>query len=116
MNRCHALTNHGFDMQQCITDLPCNNETLSVIFVNKYLDNTKQHQFWQRKTASNLFSKASSIVISYGTEWRRPIGCLKLQVIFRKRATHYRALLWKMTYKDKACYDSTSYGIGCSHK
>ena len=26
------------------------------------------------------------------TGWRWPIGCLKLQVIFRKRATHYRAL------------------------
>jgi len=27
-----------------------------------------------------------------------------LQVIFRKRATNYRALLRKMTYKDKASY------------
>ena len=42
------------------------------------------------------------------TEWRRRIGCLKLQVIFRKRATNYRALLWKMTYKDKASYDFTA--------
>ena len=32
----------------------------------------------------------------------RPIECLKLQVIFRKRATNYRALLRKMTDKDKA--------------
>ena len=38
-------------------------------------------------------------------EWRRPIGCLKLQVIFHKRATNYRAFLWKMTYKDEASYD-----------
>jgi len=30
-----------------------------------------------------------------------------LQVIFRKRATSYRALLRKMTYEDKASYDST---------
>jgi len=29
----------------------------------------------------------------------RPIVCLKLQVIFRKRATNYRALLWKVTYE-----------------
>ena len=36
------------------------------------------------------------------TGWRRPIGCLKLQVIFRKSATNYRALLQKMTYEDKA--------------
>ena len=41
------------------------------------------------------------------TGWRRPIGCLKLQVIFRKRATNYTALLRKMTCRDKASYDST---------
>ena len=39
--------------------------------------------------------------------WRRPIGCLKLQVIFHQRATNSRALLREMTYKDKASYDST---------
>jgi len=32
------------------------------------------------------------------TGWQRPIGCLKLQVIFRKRVINYRALLRKMTY------------------
>jgi len=41
------------------------------------------------------------------TGWRRLGGCLNLQVIFCKRATNYRALLWKMTYEDKASYDST---------
>jgi len=41
------------------------------------------------------------------TGWQRPIGCLKLQVIFRKRATDFRALLRKMTYKDKASYGSS---------
>ena len=41
------------------------------------------------------------------TRWRRPIGCLKLQVIFRKRAINYWALLRKTTYEDKASYDST---------
>jgi len=40
--------------------------------------------------------------------WRRLIRCLKLQVIFRKRATNYRALLRKMTY-DKAPYASTPH-------
>ena len=38
----------------------------------------------------------------YGAGGRRLIGCLKLQVICRKRATNYRALLRKMTYEDKA--------------
>ena len=41
------------------------------------------------------------------TGWRRLIGCLKLQVIFRKRATNYRALLWKMKCTDKASYISS---------
>jgi len=40
------------------------------------------------------------------TGWRRPIGCLKLQVILRERATNYRALLRKMANKDKASYGS----------
>jgi len=41
------------------------------------------------------------------TGWRRLIGYLNLQVIFRQRATNYWALLRKMTYEDKASYDST---------
>jgi len=41
------------------------------------------------------------------TGWRRCIGCLKMQVSFRKRANNHRALLLKMTYKDKASYDAT---------
>ena len=41
------------------------------------------------------------------TGWRRPIGCLKLQVIFHHRAIDYGALLRKMTYEDKASYGSS---------
>jgi len=37
----------------------------------------------------------------------KTLGCLKLQVIFRKRATNYRTLLRKITYKDKASYGSS---------
>jgi len=43
----------------------------------------------------------------YVYRWRRLIGCLQSQVIFRTRANNYWALLRKMTYKDKASYDST---------
>ena len=43
----------------------------------------------------------------FDTGWRRPIGCLISWITFRKLATNYRALLRKMTYKDKASYDST---------
>ena len=42
------------------------------------------------------------------TGWRRPTGCLKLQVIFCKRATNYRALLRKMISKDRAYYGSST--------
>ena len=51
------------------------------------------------KSDSNLHRSA--------TGWRRPIGCLKSQVIFRKRAPNYKALLRKMTYEDKTSYHST---------
>ena len=40
------------------------------------------------------------------TGWRRLIGSPKLQIIFHKSATKYRALLRKMTYKDKGSYES----------
>jgi len=51
------------------------------------------------------------VILVPSTGWRRLRGCLKLQVIFRKRATNYRALLRKMTYEDKASYDSTPPSI-----
>jgi len=44
---------------------------------------------------------------TWRTGWRRLIGCFKLQVIFCKRATNYRALLRKMTYEYKASYVSS---------
>jgi len=41
------------------------------------------------------------------TGWRRPIGCLKLQVIFCKRATNYRAILRKMPCTDEASHGTS---------
>jgi len=43
----------------------------------------------------------------YDTGWRRLIGSPKLQIIFRKRATKYKSLLRKITYKDKGSYESS---------
>jgi len=51
-----------------------------------------------------FFGEGFSVIY---TGWHRVIGCLKLQVIFCKRATNYRALLQKMTCKDKASYGSS---------
>jgi len=42
----------------------------------------------------------------WSTWWRRCTGWLQLQISFRKRATNYRACLWKTTYKDMASYGS----------
>jgi len=53
------------------------------------------------------------------TGWRRFIGCVKLQVVFYKRAINYRALLRKMTYKDKPSYASSppcTKGEEAAHK
>ena len=44
---------------------------------------------------------------SFDTGWRRLIGSPKLQIIFHKRATKYRALLRKLTSKDKGSYESS---------
>ena len=41
------------------------------------------------------------------TGWQWLIGSPKLQIIFNKRATKYRSLLRKMTYKDKGSYESS---------
>ena len=38
---------------------------------------------------------------------RRLIGSSKLQIIFHKRATEYRSLLRKMTYREKGSYESS---------
>ena len=41
-----------------------------------------------------------------GSEWRRCIGCLTLQVSFCKRATNHRSLCRKMSHQDEASYES----------
>jgi len=53
-----------------------------------------------------IHSYVTWLTLYCDTGWRRLIGCLKLQVIFRKRATNYWALLRKMTFKDQASYDA----------
>ena len=57
--------------------------------------------------ASHTEQVRRTFVINLVTGRRRLIACLKSQVIFRERATSYRALLREMTHKDKASYDST---------
>jgi len=47
------------------------------------------------------------VTLATCTGWRRLTGSPKLQIIFHKRATKYRSLLRKMTYKDKGSYESS---------
>ena len=51
--------------------------------------------------------KESHVKESSRIGWRRLIGSPKLQIIFHKRATQYRSLLQKMTYKDKGSCESS---------
>jgi len=56
---------------------------------------------------SFIIRRALTRMICSRTGWRRLIGSPKLQIIFHKRATKYRSLLPKMTYKDKGSYESS---------
>ena len=58
-------------------------------------------------TFEKILNLAVSEVGAADIGWRRLIGCLKLQVIFHKRATTYRALLRKMSSQDKVSYGSS---------
>ena len=74
------------------------------------------HSVWENSHKSALYSfhTVNLLVESYAgiscvcyTGWPRLIGSPKLQIIFHKRATKYRSLLRKMTYKDKGSYESS---------
>jgi len=71
----------------------------------------QQTFFLMQKSISGLFSNVRLFLkktfTRRATGWRRRIGCLKLQDIFHQRATIYRFLLHKVTFEDKASYDST---------
>jgi len=43
---------------------------------------------------------------NYITGWQKLTGTPTMQIIFHKRATKYRSILRKMTYKDKVSYES----------
>jgi len=71
----------------------------------------------ERTNERGLFCRKWPLKMRFPTGWRRCTGCLRLQISFRKRATHCRAILWKMTSKDKASCHSTppSMPMGLCH-
>jgi len=61
-----------------------------------------------QQTKSDItYTQTHQIQRDTHTGWRRPIKRLKLHVIFCKRATDNRALLLKMSCKDRASYGSS---------
>ena len=91
----------------------------SNVYTNTYSVNFRHHSSLHLCVFSKFRSvKCVYIFLSFLiTGWRRLIGSPKLQVIFHKRATKYRSLLRKMTYKDKGSYESlppcTARTIAC---
>jgi len=88
----------------------------SLVFSNIECVSIHTHSIHTRYRSSLVFSNTRSGIFKYrvciytecvwnGTGWRRLIGSPKLKIIFHKRATKYRALLRKMTYKDKGFYE-----------
>ena len=76
--------------------------------------NTLKHTATHRSTLQHTATLCNTCdvrmhVYDTRSQWRRPIGCLKLQVIFRKRDTNHSALLRKTTNQDKV-NDSTPPG------
>jgi len=76
------------------------NHSRIILLVWKNVHGTKS--VWQTHTHPPLTHTHICLALTYTPT----IGCLKLQVSFRKRATNYRALLQKMTSKDKVSYGS----------
>jgi len=83
-------------MSECVRVWPCLN-----VYVYDHMShgtpvNTSYHT---NKWGKAPVWKKEAYLTDNCTGWRRLIRCLKLQVIYRKRATDYRALLRKMTMK-----------------
>ena len=70
------------------------------------LTNTHTFKYIKTRIYTHEHTHDRILLCIYHTGWRRPIGCLKLLVIYRKRATNHRVLLRRMTCKDKASYGS----------
>ena len=76
-------------------------------WILNYSSTKKKNNFWKIQAPKKFVQNYRKHLLRLATGWWRLIGCLQWQVIFRKIATNYRALLRKMTCEDKAPYDST---------
>jgi len=81
------------------------------IYICKSIEMYGQTHIFKNETQKRNTGDLHSL--DFATGWRRLIESPKLQIIFHKRATKYRSLLRKMTYKDKASYESSPPCIDC---
>ena len=82
-------------------------------YIHVYIHTCKKYMYIYMYIFINIYNKKER-ERTHASERRVPglhakekASIHKLQVIFRKRATNYRALLRQITYEDKASYDST---------
>ena len=68
---------------------------------------THVHTHTHTRTHTHQSQLATQFTICEYRVAKTPRMSLKSQVIFCKRATHYRVVLWKMTYGDTASYASS---------
>ena len=87
----------------CCSATPC--KYTAHISNETYINKKKDIQKWPDHERQVL--QESRHIKTETTGWRRLIGSSQLQIIFHKRATKYRSLLRKMTYKDKGSYESS---------
>ena len=73
----------------------------------KYILQHTATQIWKYTEDDACVHLHPGVATNHDTVWRRLIGSPKFQTIFHKRATKYRALLRKMTCKDKGSYESS---------
>jgi len=77
------------------------------VWEKKYLYKYKVVRICYQKKFHRNCCSAVHTGIDGCTGWRRLMGYPKLQIIFHRRATRYRALLREMTYGDKGSYESS---------
>jgi len=70
----------------------------------EFCQNSKVESFVTQRLGYRFSSSVRTLFQRHIHTRRRLIRYPKLRIIFHKRATEYRSLLWKMTYKDKGSY------------
>ena len=88
--------------------LSCAKRVFSLSFCAKRVFSLSSYRLARKESFLSHFTRLAwkESFLTRFTGWQRLIGSPKLQIIFHKRATKYRALLLKMTHKDEGSYES----------